>query len=368
ALTFYYPRDVQRRMIREETDEGPDDEEEGRRRILVAVGNSELARELTQVATVVAGHGEDGQEAEEEEQAGAEVTLLRVVQLSGTEVSHAPTVQESMLEDAVERIRPLRELVEEAGFDANPVAIAGGHVGETIARVANELDVDLVLMGFHEPLFGQRLLGGVVGEVLRDARADVAVLVDPEGPRQLGLRDDARVLVPYGGNFHEQVGLDLALRLARSTGAGLTLLASEDGEAEEKATEAEEGTDFPMERVRVEGDVTEELFRRAQDFDLLVLGVGERWMTEQETLASVREEVMEKAGKPYLLVRRSGGRRDSLRRRWAQVKRAPAVIADVYRSDGDDTAGEAGEDTRERLGDGTADGDGGNGKGGGDRN
>jgi nucleotide-binding universal stress UspA family protein len=274
------------------------------------------------------------------------------VSLSGTEVSHAPQVQDSMLQDAVDRVRPLRELVEEAGFSANPVAIAGGHVGETIARVANELDVDLVLMGYHEPLFGHRLLGGVVGDVLRDARADVAVLVDPEGPRRLGLEDGGRVLVPYGGTFHEQVGLDLALRLARSTGAGLTLLNAGDGEAEEKATQAEEGTDFPIDRVRVEGDVTEELVRRAPEFDLLVLGVGDRWATDQETLASVREEVMEKAGKPYLLVRRFGGRRDTMRRRWAQLKRAPAVLADVYRGDGEEasSAGQAGEDTRQRLG------------------
>ncbi|HEX2192549.1 MAG TPA: cation:proton antiporter, partial [Acidimicrobiales bacterium] len=362
ALTIYYPRDVQRRMIKEETGETPDvggGDDDERQKVLVAIGNSELARELTQVATVVAasrngasdGEGDadgDGDEAAEED--SGEVTLLRVVRLSGTEVSHAPKVQDSMIEDAVERVRPLRELVEDAGISANPVAIPGGHVGETISRVANELDVDLVLMGYHEALFGNRLLGGAVGEVLRDARSDVAVLVDPEGPRPLGLRDGGRILVPYAGSFHEQVGLDLALRLARTTGASITLLVSEDAEADERATEAEEGTDFPIERVRVEGDVTEALFERAADFNLLVLGVGDRWMTQQETLASVREEVMEKSGTPYLLVRRYGGRRDRLRRRWAQLKRAPSVLADVYRSDGGPTAGKAGEETRERLG------------------
>jgi Kef-type K+ transport system membrane component KefB/nucleotide-binding universal stress UspA family protein len=352
ALTIYYPRDVQRRMIKEETggeaagglEEGDEDE---RRKILVAVGDSDLARELTHVATLVAGDGREG------DQPDVEVILLRVVNLSGTEVSHAPRVQDAMLQDAADRIRPLRELVEDTGCIANPVAIAGGHVGETISRVANELDVDLVLMGYHDPLFGHRLLGGAVGQVLRDARADVAVLVDPEGPRPLGLRDGGRILVPYAGTFHEQVGLDLALRLARTTGAGLTLLVSEDAQAEERATEAEAGTDFPMERVPVRGDVTEALFERASDFDLLVLGVGDRWMTQQETLASVREEVMERAGTPYLLVRRFGGRRDTIRRRWAQLRRAPSVLVDVYRSDGGNgpTAGKAGEETRQRLGD-----------------
>ena len=362
ALTIYYPRDVQRRMIKEETGETPDlgGEDDERHKVLVAVGNSELARELTQVATVVAGSvngaGDGDGDGDGATEDSGEVTLLRIVRLSGTEVSHAPKVQDSMIEDAVERVRPLQELVEDAGLSANPVAIPGGHVGETISRVANELDVDLVLMGYHQALFGHRLLGGAVGEVLRDARADVAVLVDPEGPRPLGLRDGGRILVPYAGSFHEQVGLDLALRLARTTGASITLLVSEDGEADERATEAEEGTDFPIERVRVQGDVTEALFERASDFNLLVLGVSDRWMTQEETLASVREEVMEKSGTPYLLVRRFGGRRDRLRRRWAQLKRAPSVLADVYRSDGEPTAGKAGEETRERLGAGNGKG------------
>jgi Kef-type K+ transport system membrane component KefB/nucleotide-binding universal stress UspA family protein len=353
ALTLYYPREVQRRMIKEEEAKESGDagggKDEERRKVLVAVGNPDLAKELTHLATVVAGHEENG----DDDAATPEVTLLRIVNLSGTEVSHASRVQESMLEDAIGRVRSLREIVEGAGFEANPVAIAGGHIGETIARVANELDVDLVLIGYHQPLFGHRLLGGLVGDVLRDARADVAVLVDPDGPRELALRDGARVLVPYGGRFHEQVGLDLALRLARATGANLTLIAPDDGQAEQRGTEAEAGTEVAMERVRVSGDVTDALFERAADFDLLVLGVGDRWMTQQDTLATVREEVMEKAGTPYLLVRRRGGARGTLRRRWAQLKRAPKVLADVYRSDGgtEPTAGRAGKETRERLGD-----------------
>jgi hypothetical protein len=108
-----------------------------------------------------------------------------------------------------------------------------------------------------------------------------------------------------------------------------------------------------FELVAVDGDITEALFERAADFDLLVLGVGDRWMTEDEALASVRQEVMEKAGTPYLLVRRRGGARGHLRRWWARARRAPKVLADVYRSEGDaaDAAGRAGEETRQRLDD-----------------
>ncbi|HEX2063606.1 MAG TPA: cation:proton antiporter, partial [Acidimicrobiales bacterium] len=343
ALTIYYPRDVQRKMIKEE--EGGGEDEGGadgdRWKILVAVGGSRVADELAHVASLVA-----GQRDEE-----AEVTLLRVVDVSGTEVSHAPTVQEEALESAVDRLRPLVKVVEEAGFEASPVAIAASNVGEGIARVANELDVDLVLMGYHRSLFGHRLLGGKVGTVLRDARADVAVLVDPEGPREFRLRDDASILVPYGGRFHEEVGLDLALRLSSSTDAELTLLAPAADDAESRASEAREASGVSLEFVPVEGDVTDALFERAADFDLIVLGVGDRWMTQAETLASVRQEVMEKARTPYLLVRRHGGARGHLLRWWAQIRRAPEQIADVYRSDSEQpaVARKAGEETRQRL-------------------
>ena len=83
-----------------------------------------------------------------------------------------------------------------------------------------------------------------------------------------------------------------------------------------------------------------------------MLGVNDRWMVD-ETLASVRQEVMERTGIPYLLVRRRGGARGHLRRWWARARRAPKVIADVYRSERDvaDAPRRAGEETRQRLGD-----------------
>ncbi|MGH9278240.1 MAG: cation:proton antiporter, partial [Acidimicrobiales bacterium] len=196
ALTLYYPRAIQRRMIRDEKgDDGEDEPDDERRKILVAVGNTESAHELTRLAILVAGDHPD----EAGEHTAAEVTLLRVVNISGTEVSHSSAVQQSMLDEAVDRLRPLRQMVEEAGIECNPIAIASGHVGETVARVANELEVHLVLMGHHEALFGHRLLGGKVGDGLRGAKADVAVFCDPPSAQSVDLGRPSRLLVPYGG-------------------------------------------------------------------------------------------------------------------------------------------------------------------------
>lgn len=357
ALALYYPRHLQRKMIKaaeegktpEEVEEEEEPAAEGaearpeRRRLLVAVGKPDSAEELTQMATLLAG---------DEGERKAEVTLLRVVDVSGTEVSHAPAVQDSMLEDAVERLRPHVEAIEEAGFDADPLAIAAGDVGETIARVANERDVDLVLLGYHEALFGERLLGGTVGEVLREAEADVAVLVDPNGPRQLRLTEGTRILVPFGGGFHEEAGLEIARRLGAASGGELALLgpAPEEDELEEQASNTSDSGP-PATPVPVEGDISDELVDRADDFDLLVLGVSDSW-GRGGALESVREEVMEHSGTPYLIVRRHGDGGGPLRW-WNNLKRAwqrsDAPRSDEESDEGQQEVGQAEKQTKERL-------------------
>ncbi|MDQ4129822.1 MAG: universal stress protein, partial [Actinomycetota bacterium] len=360
ALALYYPRHLQRKMVREAEEGGAgaaeevreEEEEEAaegaearpeRRRVLVAVGKPDSAEELTQMATLLA---TDGGARD------AEVTLLRVVDVSGTEVSHAPAVQDSMLEEAVARLRPLVESLEEAGLDADPLAIAAGDVGETIARIANEREVDLVLLGYHEALFGERLLGGTVGEVLRDAEADVAVLVDPNGPRHLRLTEDTRILVPFGGGFHEEAGLDIARRLAASSGGQLALLgpASNEDELTEQASEASERSGAETTPLPVDGDLTDELVERADDFDLLVLGVSDNW-GRGGNLESVREEVMERSGTPYLIVRRHGDAWGGLFRWWTNLKRA-WHRTDESRDEAEEgrqEVGEAEQQTKERL-------------------
>ncbi|MDQ3932290.1 MAG: universal stress protein, partial [Actinomycetota bacterium] len=361
ALAIYYPRHLQRKMIRavEEEEEREEDEvveevleEEGegaaegaearpeRRRVLVAVGKPDAAEELTQMATLLAGDGGER---------NAEITLLRVVDVSGTEVSHAPSVQDSMLEDAVERLRPFVEAVEEAGFDADPLAIASGHVGETIARIANEREVDLVLLGYHVALFGERLLGGTVGEVLREADADVAVLVDPDGPRQLRVTEDTRILVPFGGGFHEEAGLDIARRLSAASGGEVALLgpASDEDELQEQASNASEDGGATASPLPVEGDLTDELVDRSDDFDLLVLGVSDSW-GRGGNLASVREEVMEHSGTPYLIVRRHGEGGGMLRW-WNNLKRAWQRSDSSRSEEGQQEVSQAEEQTKERL-------------------
>ncbi|MFN2557326.1 MAG: universal stress protein [Nitriliruptorales bacterium] len=138
-LALHYPRDLQRQLLAEQAaEEGEAAVPPPRRRILVPVVNPNTAGELARVASMLAvGH--------EAEQAG--ITLLRVVQPPGSGYTMTPFVQESLIEQAADSLRPLVTQIEERGLQAVPLVVSSSAIGDTIARVSNEREAGLVLLG-----------------------------------------------------------------------------------------------------------------------------------------------------------------------------------------------------------------------------
>jgi Kef-type K+ transport system membrane component KefB/nucleotide-binding universal stress UspA family protein len=307
ALTRIYKPEELAEMAAEGEGDSNDAESPRMFRILVPIANPSVGHELVHTALRLA----------REEGELAQITLLRVVQLPGSAYRAGPRAQQSRLERATESLRPLVQLIEGAGHQAVPLVVPAGDVADAIVRVASERSPDLVLIGWHRSLWGNRLLGGAVGEVLRRTPANVAVVVDPAGTG-LALSKDARILVPYGGGFHEDVGLDLALRLAQASRARVTLLgpASEADALSEKAARAYEETGVWTTPLPVEGDVGAALVEQACDADLVVLGVGEEWARNQQSLGGLRDVVAARAKAPVLLVRRHGQRRLRRPKEW----------------------------------------------------
>jgi hypothetical protein len=141
------------------------------------------------------------------------------------------------------------------------------------------------------------------------------------------MNGESTILVPHGGGFHEDAGLELAVRIARSRGASVTLIgpADEDciGELEDLAAQTYEDSGVWAKPVPVEGDIISALIDRAGDADLLVMGVTDDWSDNQDSIGSLREAVMQRAGTPLLIVRRHDERRRPLRRwlsRWTRSK------------------------------------------------
>lgn len=146
-LGAIYPPAEQQRMIAEEG--GEDD---GVFRILVHVPSLDKAYELVHTALSLA----------RDQDEPAEVILLRTLGTSDSAV-RSGLRQESRGERAANALRPLVEFVQGAGFEAVPLVVSTGSVGESIVRVATERSPDLVLMSMRKPFFGSRLLGGSLG-------------------------------------------------------------------------------------------------------------------------------------------------------------------------------------------------------------
>jgi Kef-type K+ transport system membrane component KefB/nucleotide-binding universal stress UspA family protein len=277
--------------------------------ILVPIAKTPRSAELVHVALRMARDADDP----------IQICLLRTVQLPGSAYRAGPRARESAMDRAAQSLRPLVQLVEGAGHEAVPLTIAARDTADAIARVAKERGIDLVLMGWHRSLWGNRILGGTVGDVLRRATADVAVVVDPAGSG-IALKRDAKILVPHGGGFHEDVGLDLALRLAKSSGAQVTLLGpgGEAGSADlsARATQAYERTGVWTTPMPVQGDPGLALVEQARHADLVVLGVGDTWIRDKGSLGGLREAVAARSTAPLIIVRRHGQSRLRRQREW----------------------------------------------------
>ncbi len=171
--------------------------------------------------------------------------------------------------------------------------------GRDIADVARQKHADLVLMGWHKPVLSQSVLGGTVADVLRHTRADVAVYLERS------FRPWARVLVPYRGGPHDTAALGLAQRIARTTGAEITLLhVVPPGTSPEDATR-EPFPDHVELRVVPSADPVQALVDVAKEgFDLVVVGVSETWGLDPSPFSVRHERIARECPASMLIVRR----------------------------------------------------------------
>src|SRR5881398_2943471 len=205
---------------------------------------------------------------------------------------------------------PLLERAGALGLEVRPLSFVSPQPASDICNVAAVKGADLVLMGWHKPMLGKAALGGTVHEVMRQAPASVGVLVDR------GLGWVTNVLVPYHGSIHDQGALRLAQRLARNSGANVTVLrivsrgtapagALEDGpltevlEAEARPGEGEIALKV-VEHADPGRAVVEEC---ARGHDLLLIGVGPEWGLEHRPFGMHPEIIITECPISLLVVR-----------------------------------------------------------------
>ncbi len=118
--------------------------------------------------------------------------------------------------EPTETLEPLLAAARHLQIPAEPIAFVSRDIPSDIARIARLRSADLILMGFHKPVFGQAILGGTVHRVMTASDNDVAVFVDR------GIAGEIKtILAPYLGGKHDLLALEFAGRIARNSRAAL---------------------------------------------------------------------------------------------------------------------------------------------------
>lgn len=223
----------------------------------------------------------------------------------------------------LESLEPILTESQRLRIATEPVSFPTTDVATDIAAAARGRGVSLILMGFHKPVFGTDVLGGVVYRVLEIAAADAAVFIDR------GLTTPRRVLVALIGSTHDTLALSLAERMSRLSGANVTVLhvvapARENG-ARLDARGAVEKSFGPAPntvvlRVVIDANPVDAVLKECPGHDLLVIGVDEHVGLENNPLGWRPQRIVDDCPTSILIVRRRAERRMFDPRRAAEVK------------------------------------------------
>jgi Kef-type K+ transport system membrane component KefB/nucleotide-binding universal stress UspA family protein len=220
------------------------------------------------------------------------------------------------LDQPPEKAPALQPLLAEAAREKIPVtsvSFTSRDVASDICRTARLRKIDLVLMGFHNPVYTHSILGGTVHRVLTGSDSDVGIYVDR------GESLPRNILVPYLGSKHDRLALEIAGRISRNTKVPVTVLHvtppnRNQGEAGRLNAKAETDRVFndpshalPVTMRTIEGDSpVSVLIEQAKEFELVVIGVAEEWGLESQLLGFRAERVAREVACSLLIVRKHG--------------------------------------------------------------
>jgi Kef-type K+ transport system membrane component KefB len=208
-------------------------------------------------------------------------------------------------------LQPLLDRAHTEKLDVEPISMVSRDVAGDIGALAQARRANLVLMGFHKPVFGATILGGKVHRVLSQCPTDVAILVDR------GLTETTKILVPFMGTLHDRLAMELAGRIGRNIAAAVTVLhvvaPRRDSAADKKhaktivdQTFADSTQPTPVTFRAIEDESPVDcVLRESAAFDLVIIGIGEEFGLESHLIAFRPERIASECPKPMLIVRRA---------------------------------------------------------------
>jgi Kef-type K+ transport system membrane component KefB len=274
-------------------------------RVLVPVVNPKSQKGLLKLALAIAG-----------DRPLVGVNLLNLVEM---QENYAFSTTPAEIDRLIEQRRDsLCQLIESemgmakragAGCAVVPIVRVAHDVARETAEVAQLEGMNLILMGWHRPVFDQNRLGGRVGQILSLAATDVAVLVDRNW------RSPELILVPYVASVHNDLALELALRLVFNSPTRclkvLRLVPDAQSDCEfsrefstlmaQMPPSVRSRIDTP---IQVTPDPIAAVVEASRSVDLTIAGASREWGLERQTLGRYADALATQCYSSLLITRK----------------------------------------------------------------
>lgn len=311
-LELAYPK----RLIRQDVIEPAVNEVEPAYKILVPIANPSTQKGLIQLAVAISARRDSEGIATSSTLPSDNSRLAAVYPLSLIQLEEdyafesTPAEADRLIAERQAQVGELIESLEPANIRSavHPIVRVAADVAQEAVRFAELDQMDLILMGWHRPAFSKNRLGGRVGQILSTARTDVAVFVDRQHSKLENL------LVPYVPNIHNDLGLEIALRLlANYKTCSLTLLrVTQDHQDSELTHELRDLMNHlptsMRDRVQVSPvDVKnsiEAVVEASGRADLTIAGASREWGLKRQTLGYYADELAVRCLSSLLITRR----------------------------------------------------------------
>jgi len=182
--------------------------------------------------------------------------------------------------------------------------VFGGLINETQTQ-----ESDMLLMGWQGGFNVGRIYNSPIQRIVRDLPADLGIL------KNRGFASVDNILLPWGGGLHAQLGLEIAVRVARITDATVHLLRVVREDVQEDAEKAAldetvqglvDDSDRVEYRIRQSDSVTGgiDATLTEADYDFVIIGASREWTLRQVLFGSIPDVVADRADCSVLMVRR----------------------------------------------------------------
>jgi Kef-type K+ transport system membrane component KefB/nucleotide-binding universal stress UspA family protein len=276
--------------------------------VLVPVANPRTQKSLIQLAIAIAHNPEES----------AIVQPLSLIELEEDYLyQSSPAEAERLINERRDRLNQLIKTIEPSAVQSmiQPIVQIGYNVAKKTATLAKLDQPDLILLGWHRSAFRKDRLGGRVRQILAIAPADVAVLVDANAPQETTQRTYDKILVAYTANTHDDLALELSLRLLfndEQRQLQLLQLLPQSTTVSEVSYEMNQLIgNLPSDvrsRIQIEttsnANLMETVIAKSKEVDLTIAGTSRTWGVQRQTLGRYTDELALRCNSPLLITRR----------------------------------------------------------------